>query len=224
MFTRFAELPTELRLRIWNILQGEPRELELRFHKEKRAGGWSKRYTRAITSPTVPITTQICKESREEALQLYQPRFRTAHSDNYIYTSWKQDLVSLQDIDLAHVDLEDLVEIRHVRLYVHDVAYFTHFHTQYILQMEKLGVLELMLDDSDAEVAEVDHYARWWPRMILADFDMISYENPGRVWPRISIRGKVAGNSLATRDGGALIPGWKEGDPHPDQLVNNMNV
>lgn len=205
-------------------MHGQPRELELRVQKDVTPGPRTRRVARTILSYSHPITTQICRESRMEALQIYQRRFRTKISDSYIYTCWDQDLVSLKDNDLAHIELADLAEIRQIRLHIHDVAYFTHYHTEYILRMDKLQLLELVLDEDVAGVAGTDQHARWWPRLILSDFDMARYSDPGRVWPKIVIKGKTAGNTLLSFEGGALLPGWKRGDPHPDQLANNVDV
>jgi hypothetical protein len=107
-FTKFANLPTEIRLIIWRLLLPESRILGL----EMWHGGRVKYFnptakhlhpsTREVNGRTIkwqdptrtsgPVTLRINRESREETLTYYFPLFYGSNMITPIYFSPKQDI------------------------------------------------------------------------------------------------------------------------------------
>lgn len=52
-------------------------------------------------------------------------------------------------------------------------------------------------------------------QMLNEDFEDARREHPGWVCPRVRMLRRWVGDTLSEIEGGALIPGWKEGDPVP---------
>jgi hypothetical protein len=80
-FSLFSQLPTEIRLKIWDFACHQPRNIALNneFCRHKGADSifYTERYFSILTSLRAPAILFVSKESRAEALHYYQLDFKT---------------------------------------------------------------------------------------------------------------------------------------------------
>jgi 2EXR family len=87
IFELFAELPVELRLKIWKFVPA-PRLVVVRFHEDRR----KKTHKFAASSPMI---LRICQESRHEGLKIYHRAFDSKWALNGAYFNFKIDTLVL---------------------------------------------------------------------------------------------------------------------------------
>jgi len=112
------------------------------------------------------------------------------------------------DSDLAYLGPEESQGIQRMVVDVRDSAYFTHYNMDTVVKMVQLKELDIMMDDGML-------YGRGRVQMLNQDFEDARREHPGWVCPRVRMLKRLAGDTLSEIEGGALVPGWKEGDPVP---------
>ncbi len=206
-FHLFPTLPGELRLRIWEIVIRNPRVVNISCRKGVDRRFEIKRYAEAFlstTPPPAPINT--CRESRFEALSTYKQYFQTKHSPNYIYLAFNQDTICCSDNILEHFGRAEAEYIQMLVLSIADASYFAHFNMAIIRGMFQLKELELRTDDGDLNGWRGGNLA-----ILRGDFEATKRNDPGWVCPRIRIVHKDTDKEMGVVDGGAMIPGWKEG-------------
>jgi hypothetical protein len=80
-FSLFSELPTEIRLKIWDFACCQPRNIALNneFYRDEGADSifYTERYFSILTPLRAPAILSVSQESRAEALNYYQMQFRT---------------------------------------------------------------------------------------------------------------------------------------------------
>jgi hypothetical protein len=145
-FTRFPELPTELRLKIWDLAASERRLVHINYQKESLAFGTGKKfYAKAfISSNPPPALLHTCRESRYETLPSYTLCFSTPHSPKRTYIAFSTDTVRFASIVLTYLSPSELQHIRCMSLEVTDYPYFAHFNMGILRSMENLEQLELI--------------------------------------------------------------------------------
>jgi hypothetical protein len=207
-FTLFPNLPFELRLKIWEHALSEPRTVTISCQREMLDR--ERRFAKAFTSTTPPPPLLYTnRESRFEALSLYQPTFKTDTSLNSTYICFSRDTIKCADSVLQYMPSREASSIQRLELEVKDVEYFGHFHMDVVKKMERLEEVTLV-----AKAGEVDH---WWNReeryveTLTRDFKSAQYDNPGWACPRARIVNQETGEERRVLEGGALIPGWMEG-------------
>jgi 2EXR family len=207
-FHLFPHLPFELRLKIWDHALSSPRTVTLSCQREMLDR--ERRFAKAFTSstPTPPLLSTT-RESRLEALSRYTPSFKTDTSSICTYISFTQDTLRCADSVLEYMPPHEIAQIQHLVLEVRDAEYFGHFHMDVVKRMERLKEVTLL-----AGPGEVDY--RWnradrFPQTLKNNFLEAGFENPGWVCPRVRIVHRTSGEELCVLEGGALVPGWKEG-------------
>ncbi|KAL7898541.1 hypothetical protein HDV63DRAFT_354969 [Trichoderma sp. SZMC 28014] len=104
-FHSFAKLPTELRLRIWELSLPSPRLVPIQCGSNNislskpspPASLTSSRHTfttaGCMSSAPVPVNLHVCTESRLEALQTYRPCFGFARGPSQIFFNPEIDIM-----------------------------------------------------------------------------------------------------------------------------------
>jgi len=207
-FELFPTLPFELRLKIWDLVLSSPRVVTLSCERAKLDR--ERRFAKAFTSKTPPpALLHVCRESRFEALSTYQPFFKTETSPIFTYVSFEQDAIHCAEIVLDYMGEVEVQSIQRMTVEVNDAEYFGHFHMGVITGMRKLKEMSLL--------AEEGRLLGWhrngrYVEALTNGFKDARYTDPGWECPRIRIMNKHTGEELSVIEGGALIPGWKEGD------------
>jgi hypothetical protein len=109
-FPRFPELPTEIRLKIWESCLPDPRALEVDY-------GDRSEFLRCKYPP--PIALQICRESRAEALKHYELVFDSRPNARRIYFDFSRDGLHFQHINIFSFFPHDEALLRAIG---HDLA------------------------------------------------------------------------------------------------------
>jgi hypothetical protein len=207
-FHPFPNLPFELRLKIWEHALSEPRTVTISCQREMLDR--ERRFAKAFTSTTPhPPLLHTNRESRIEALSLYQPTFKTDISSNYTYICFARDTIKCADSVLEYMASFEVTSIRRLILEVKDAEYFGHFHMDVVKRMRVLEEVTLL-----AKAEELDHLWNRGERYVetlTRDFKSAQYDNPGWVCPRMRIVNRKTGEEKRVLEGGALIPGWMEG-------------
>jgi hypothetical protein len=207
-FHLFPHLPFELRLRIWDYALSAPRTVIVSCQREMLDR--ERRFAKAFTSSTPPPPLlHTNRESRYEALSRYTPSFQTDTSPNCTYISFAQDTLKCADSVLEYMPVHEMTHLQRLILEVRDAEYFGHFHMDVVKRMESLLEVTLL-----AKPGDIDY--RWgfsdrYVGTLKGNFLEAGFENPGWVCPRVRIVHQVSGEEMCVLEGGALVPGWKEG-------------
>ncbi|KAM0248546.1 hypothetical protein ACHAQJ_009422 [Trichoderma viride] len=105
-FRSFAKLPTELRLKIWDLSLPSPRLVPIQcgsdsisLLEEPTASTSNPTLSRndmttgCMSSAPIPVNLHICAESRLEALQTYRPSFGFARSPGQVFFNPEVDIM-----------------------------------------------------------------------------------------------------------------------------------
>ncbi|TVY17186.1 hypothetical protein LARI1_G003842 [Lachnellula arida] len=92
-FTLFPQLPSELRLKIWEEMLPGPRDVEIEYHMDYATFNGKKisKFSGWTSHEPVPVALHICQESRQEALVHYQPSFGSYFHPSKIYFNFSRD-------------------------------------------------------------------------------------------------------------------------------------
>lgn len=167
-FSRFGELPTEIRLKIWLLAAEEPRTVHLKCQKEAYSYGTGQRFfAKSFTSTTPPpAVLHVCRESRSETLSEYKLSFATPHTPGQVYIAYERDTVRFPSTTLGSLYPEELQSIRSMSLEVVDYPYFAHFN---------MGILKGMSSLKSLELRAIQNKELGWTRGVLRtlmeDFD-----------------------------------------------------
>ena len=200
-FLVFPELPSELRLKIWGYAISTPRTIEISC--ERGILATRKRYAKAFhcASPP-PSVLHVCRESRFEALNVYQPLFTTKHSPKYIYVSFDMDIIRFPDGVLPYVGEAEFKGIQKMSLHVTDYSYFAYYNMDILKEMQNLKELELL--------AENGPLYGWNPYnqyviTLKENFEESMTQDPEWECPRVRIVSRITGEEVAMVEGGAEI-------------------
>jgi hypothetical protein len=201
-FHLFPNLPSELRLKVWGFVHS-PRTV---YIKCRRRIDRSRRFADAfISEVAVPATLHICRESRQEALSIYKPHFKTAYSPKCIYISFERDTVKFPDGTLEYLRVPELHDIQRMVLEVRDCTYFGHFNMDILQKMKGLKDLEIITEE--AEKYSWSRGGRFLNNLV-GDFEDARTENPGWECPKVRVFSLVTGGETGFISGGALIFGF----------------
>ncbi|OAQ95907.1 hypothetical protein LLEC1_06302 [Akanthomyces lecanii] len=95
-FSRFSELPPELRLRIWHYSLPGPRIMPIRCGVDPLAPdslGSLAAATGCTTTTPNPTNLHVCAESRAEAIKNYRRCFGFAHRPGHVYFNPSRDVL-----------------------------------------------------------------------------------------------------------------------------------
>ncbi|KAG4435170.1 hypothetical protein IFR05_009339 [Cadophora sp. M221] len=221
-FHLFPTLPSELRLRVWDIILCDPRIVDVSCRKGiVKSNQQHTRFVEAFLSSTpIPPTLHVCRESRYEALATYKTYFTSFKSNctpyhtvlkapNYIYLAFSQDTIRCSDNLLEYIDAAEIGNIEQMILEVADAGYFGHFNMEVITQMTRLKQLELHTSEG-----QITDWRGDSAQILTRDFEIAKRNNPGWECPRVRITSRETGKDLKVLEAGALIPGWVQGDPN----------
>jgi len=156
-FPLFPTFPTEIRLKVWEFALDVPRTVTITCTqptlKTLKLGTLHPGHTfRSDHRP--PPLLHVNQESREEALAVYKPYFKTSRvkgttyvsGQSYIYVSFALDTLRFIDSVLSYLAEPELQGIQTLILDVRDSAYFGHFNMEILKQMKNLKVLDMWAD------------------------------------------------------------------------------
>lgn len=116
-FSRFRDLPTELRLDIWSLCLPGPRVYEMdcplsEKHEAFPARGTRPRKLWASRRGLVPVISHVCHEAREVALKSHQyvtGEDGQTNGDGASYPRWRESTTNLpvrfrKDFDIVHLN------------------------------------------------------------------------------------------------------------------------
>ncbi|KAL0931680.1 uncharacterized protein CTRU02_212633 [Colletotrichum truncatum] len=132
-FHLFPQLPTELRLKIWNFNLPSPRIVPIRYGAGSLCFASNTQSPRPSTSgctsyADIPINLHICHESRAEALKSYALSFGMTRNPGQIFFDKKRDVLYFGARDgymaseaqfltvMALCDPKDLSEVRYLAI------------------------------------------------------------------------------------------------------------
>ncbi|KAH7041311.1 uncharacterized protein B0I36DRAFT_21744 [Microdochium trichocladiopsis] len=130
-FSRFRALPAKLRLQIWchsNDAVGS-RLIPLRHRQAQVSSfvGSSRESRRAenagnitTATPSIPASLHVCRESRHEALSLYQKLYEPGGGNSYSFIDCSRDIVLMLDLVVLNtsVKIVNTLVTRHVPLHI----------------------------------------------------------------------------------------------------------
>ncbi len=145
-FHIFSQLPTELRLKIWFFaLNDIHRVVEIECDKGIGPGNWL--YVKSFASTTpAPALMNVNRESRSEALAIYQPYFKTKLCPTGIYVAFDRDTIAFPDGVISYLEEPELQAIQSMILKLRDYAYFGHYNIDTLRSMRNLKTLELRVE------------------------------------------------------------------------------
>jgi hypothetical protein len=204
-FHLFPQLPSELRLKVWNLALSVPRVVSVTCQRERPHG--TRRFVKSFLSKTgVPPILHACRESRLEGFLTYKPMFKTDSSPNYTYISFENDTITCADSILEYMGDDELERIQRMILDVKDEAYFCHFHVESLMRMRMLTELELLVTGE-----KISWYrGRRHLDGLIGDLEQTRIQNPTWVCPHVVILQKITGEELSDIPGGARPPGEVE--------------
>lgn len=199
-FHQFPQLPSELRIKIYEYALSAPRTIVVACQKEKIQG--TRQYNEAFTSKTpVPALLHTSRESRFEGLNVYTPAFKTETSPNYTYVHFEQDTVECVDRVLQYLKPDVIEQIQKMVVHVHDAALFWHFHMDRVMEMTALKLLDILA--SQDEIAWSTD--RRWVDGLINDIGLSKEGNPDWVSPRVKVLDKDTKEELAIISAGAWV-------------------
>jgi len=116
-FAHFPELPSELRIKIWEYALPGPRILGVGHEIRYRIG-----YGRVIptivewrTSDPIPGILHACHESREEALKFYRPSFGIPLQEGKNYIDFSRETIYFGGSGRGFLDINSLLQSTYSR-------------------------------------------------------------------------------------------------------------
>jgi hypothetical protein len=142
-FHLFPQLPSELRLKVYDFALSTPRTVVVSCKREKIEG--TREFAETFTSQNpVPALLHTCRESRIEGLKVYKPAFRTDTSPNYTYAAFDQDTIECIDRVVQYLKRDEIDRVQKMLVRVYDSALFWHFHMETVMAMQNLEELDIL--------------------------------------------------------------------------------
>ena len=159
-FHQFARLPAELRVRVWELVDPEPRVVELRRrHMVETKKRGTVEQIRCLSR--APAILQACRESRRIAIQekLYERAF--VRGQAYTWVNYKVDMISVGSLNIWWFEAEAPL-IQRFRFESESDESFFHFQSRR-LRAAFTGLRELHIVCQDpvahwVDVAEETHF------------------------------------------------------------------
>lgn len=203
-FDLFPALPVEIRLKVWSLLLSIPRTVRC-TQKKARRNAFPDDHIAWYTDTPPPPLLHVNRESRYEALAIYEPHFATRSNARPIYLCLSQDVVRFMDSLLPHMPQDLLHKIQHVITDTKDCAYYGSYHMPTLYGMQSLRELEIYAEKG--LVYEGDDPDRFID-LLVSEFEDVMEENPGWECPNVRIVDAQTGKDLRFIKGGAKIPGF----------------
>jgi hypothetical protein len=103
-FHPFAELPLELRFKIWKLAMPGPRTVEMRLARAYTS------YQYDFVTSEFPTVLHVCRESRLEDLKSFTLAFHSPRYSFPVYFNFQQDTLFIR-IGNGHNNLESILEL-----------------------------------------------------------------------------------------------------------------
>ena len=152
-FHQFSRLPAELRSRVWELVNPEPRVVELRPRTVQTKRGITHQI-RCLTS--APAILHTCRDSRRIALkrQLYQRAFVRGH--RFTWINFDVDLISIKPISFTWLDPEKpLIQRLRFEGEYGDGEGFYHFRSKELRGFPRLKEVQIVCADGIARWIQV---------------------------------------------------------------------
>ena len=142
-FHQFSRFPTELRSRVWDLVDPEPRIVELRPHRGENNLG-SVQQIRCLTK--APAILHVCREARQSAInrKLYQRAFVLGETSTWI--NFDVDMISIKPIDFSWIKMEKPL-IQRFRFEGENDSGFFHFRSKEVKEFTHLRELHIICED-----------------------------------------------------------------------------
>jgi hypothetical protein len=209
-FHLFPKLPSELRIKVWNLALSFPRVVTVSCLREREQSDSTRRFTKAFVSRTpVPALLHTCRESRLEGFLTYEPMFKSDRSPSYTYVSIEHDTIHAEDSMLVFMGKVEGARLQRMIIDVKEAAYFGHFYMDVLMRMAKLKELELRVVEEKIPWMEDRNFVDG----LIGDFEQARVNTPMWVCPRVRILNKNTGEELTVIPGGTapreLIEDWE---------------
>ncbi|VUC24125.1 unnamed protein product [Clonostachys rosea] len=157
-FHQFSRLPPELRKRVWELVDPEPRVVELRRHRVQTKNRGTVEQIRCLSR--APTILHVCRESRRLAIQekLYQRNF--VRGQNYTWINYETDMISITPLDFSWFETEKPL-IQRFRFESENDESFFYFGSKRLRALTSLKELHIICQDgvgSWVNVAEEFHF------------------------------------------------------------------
>ncbi|KAI6778525.1 uncharacterized protein J7T54_005049 [Emericellopsis cladophorae] len=157
-FHQFSRLPAELRTRVWELVDAEPRVVELRHHLEHTKKRGTREQIRCLSR--APAILHVCRESRRIAIQrqLYQRAF--VRPQSYTWVNFASDMISIGPLVFSWLE-DDRPLIQRFRFESENDECFFHFQSEELNTLTGLRELHIVCQDNIGHwinVAEEKHF------------------------------------------------------------------
>ena len=144
-FTYFLKLPLELRQNIWDVSLPLQRVVKVFYHQERDT------YTSAARIPTA---LHVCKESRQQALKVYQLSFKSTTGEARVYFNF--------ECDVLHIDMDGVGSPRIPRF-----KKIPQYLVEFTANSEDIAKVQLL----SGKLSTFERLMQWppvlgWPRMV----------------------------------------------------------
>ena len=208
-FHLFPMLPSELRIKIWNIALLLPRVVTVSCKKERL--NRTRHFTKCFVSQTpAPVLLHVCRESRLEGFLTYVSAFKTDTSPMYTFVSFENDIIQCADSMLESMGEDEVARVQSMIWEVKDAVYFGHFQMDILMRMKKLRKLDLLIEDGVITWSEERGYVDRGVDIMIRDFEQARSRVPEWECPRVRILERVTRKELGVIPGGAALPEWME--------------
>ena len=142
-FHQFSRLPAELCSRVWDLVDPEPRVVELRPYRGRENYG-PVQQIRCLTR--APAILRVCREARRNAIkrQLYQRAF--VLGKRYTWVNFDVDMISIKPIEFAWLEAEKPL-IQRLRFEGENDEGFFHFQSHKVKEFTHLRELHIFCQD-----------------------------------------------------------------------------
>ena len=124
----------------------------------------------------------------------------------------------MADKDLAYLGTEELKGIQRMKIVVVDCTNFGRYHIATLKKMESLVEAEIIVNERVMR-QELTQNGRDLSRQLQWEMADEMRDDPGWNCPKFRIVGSDTGKFYGSLRGGIWIPGWKSGDPTPEEDV-----
>ena len=143
-FHQFSHLPAELQTRVWELIDPEPRVVELRRHCTQTKKQGNVEQIRCLSG--VPAILHVCREARHVALEqnVYQRAF--VRGKSYTWVNFDVDLISVGPLDTDWLEAEKTL-IQRFRFESENNESFYHFQSARLRTFTSLKELQILCMD-----------------------------------------------------------------------------
>ena len=143
-FHQFSHLPAELQTRVWELIDPEPRVVELRRHCTQKKKQGNVEQIRCLSG--APAILHVCREARHIALKqnVYQRAF--IRGESYTWVNFEVDLISVGPLDTEWLEAEKTL-IQRFRFESENNESFYHFQSARLRTFTSLKELQILCMD-----------------------------------------------------------------------------